>query len=241
MTTPDEQTPRDPGDEHIPIEPSQKRASEPGPESGPARRPVPPKDSVTEGMTEAELERIERESEPPPRKPRVRSASAEGEIPKNALGAPGRLGWRFPAGAGVMAIVAAVVLAWIYAPADTSGWRAALKQLIDAPLYAWVGVGAVLVAAHLQSRPFGGIHLVLARMTLAVGVFALLWQLAKLLVVEQELAPALRWPLAAIPGAFLYFFWTMYAYRLNREGAAMIGALHLAAWFVLFLFRLVAA
>jgi hypothetical protein len=236
MTTPDDHKPSDAGEEHIPIEPSRK----PEPPAEPERRPVPPKASVTEGMTEDELERIERESDPPPKKPRTKHTSADGEIPENALGAPGRLGWRFPLGAGVMAIIAAVVLAGMYPPADVKWWHAALKQLVDAPLYAWVGVGAVLLAAHLLSRPFGGVHLVLARMTFAVGVFALFWQLAKLLVVEQELAPALRWPLAAIPGAAFYFFWTMFAYRLERDGAAMIGALHLAAWFVLFLFRAVA-
>jgi|GEM_PF-5628593 len=234
---PDDHAPDDaPGEDHIPLEPSAPR---------PDRRPPPPEPrgsiagaSVTEGMGEDELEEIERDSEPRPKRPKP---PAEDEIPLNALGAPGRLGWRFPLGIGVAAIVAAVVLAAVHPPANASWWRAALKQLIDAPLYAWVGVGAVLVAAQIIQRPFGAVQYVLAHMTLAVGSFALLFQLANVFVISRELDPALTWPLGAVPGALIYVGWLMFGYRLDFTDASKIGALHLFAWFILFLFRAVAA
>ena len=139
------------------------------------------------------------------------------------------------------AIVAAVILAGAYHSASTSWWKSALRQLIDAPLYAWIGVGAVLAAGRVLERPFGGIQFVVARMTFAVGSFALLWQLAGVLIAEQELNNMLRWPLAAISGALIYAGWCLYCFRLDRQGLGILAGFHLFAWFVLWLFRAVAS
>jgi len=209
---------------NIPIEPSER----PKPTPPPPKRP-----SLTDDFSEEEIESIEREPEPK----KKRRLDPDADIPEDALAAPGRLGWRAPLLIGALAIVAAVVLAAIYHHEDVAWWRAALRQLIDAPLYAWIGVGALLAAAKLQERPFGAVHYAAARMTLAVGLFALIWQLAAVLVAEQQWPGALRWPIAAIPGAALYWLWSLYAFRLDRDGAAMLGVLHLLAWVVLWIFR----
>jgi len=218
---------------HIPLTPSERPTPSPGPT--PAERPAA-RSPLTEGFTEEEIEAIEREPESRPNSKKVR-LDPEADIPEDALAAPGRLGWRAPLVIGTLAIVAAVVLAAVYHRESVAWWRAALRQLIDAPLYAWIGVGALLAAARLQERPFGGVHYAAARMTLAVGLFALIWQLTAVLVFEQQWPGALRWPLAAIPGAAVYWLWTMYSFRLDREGAAMLGFLHLLAWVVLWIFR----
>lgn len=214
---------------HIPLTPSERPTPSPGPR--PSERPAA-QSSLTEGFTEEEIEAIERE----PEKKRTR-LDPDADIPEDALAAPGRFGWRAPLVLGTLAIVVAVVLAGIYHRESVAWWRAALRQLIDAPLYAWIGVGALLAAARLQERPFGGVHYAAARMILAVGLFALIWQLAAVLVFVQQWPGALRWPLAAIPGAAVYWLWTMYSFRLEREGAAMLGFLHLLAWVVLWIFR----
>ncbi len=212
-------------DADIPIDQSSRKA-----------KPVIDKPSLTEGMTEDEIESIERDEQPI--KPK-RKLAPEDEIPADALGAPGRFGWRVPAVAGVISIVIAVILAGVYHTASTPWWRAALHQLVDAPLYAWIGVGAVLAAARVLERPFGGIQFVVARMTFAVGSFALLWQLSGALIAEQGLSHMLRWPLAAISGSLIYSAWCLYSFRLDRQGLGILAGFHLFAWFVLWLFRAV--
>ena len=209
----------------IPVEPSAK------PEPAPKIDAAP----LTAGMSEDEIESIEREPEPPKKAPRA----PEPEIPEGALGAPGRLGWRVPLIVGGTAMVIAVVLAAVYPPAETAWWKSALKQLIDAPLYAWLGVGAVLVVSRLEERPFGGVHHVVGRMAMAVGLFALIWQSVRAVIMVQEFSTLLRWPAMAVLGGGVYMLWVMFSYRLDRRGAVMLGLIHLVAWFVLFLFRVV--
>ncbi len=229
--TDDEKKPEPQNSGEIELEPSEKM-------------PPPPKPAIsepplTEGMSEDEMESIERD-EPAPKKTK-RALPPDDEIPEGALGAPGRLGWRFPLIAGGAAILAAVIIAGIYPPADAPAWRAALRQLIDAPLYAWIGVGAVLATAQLTERPFGGVYFVLARMTFAVGVFALLWQLSAAIVSEQAWHNAVRWPMAAGAGAIFYALWCLFCFRLNRSEVGLLGGLHLLAWLVLWAFRQVSA
>jgi len=161
MTDPEKHTNDESG---IPLEPSEKKEQATGPAPAISEPPL------TEGMSEAELRAIEREETPPEKTKRpMRVTLMPDVIPATALGAPGRLGWRFPLIAGGAAILAAVVMAGVYAPDGTTWWSAALRQLIDAPLYAWVGVGAVLATSQLTERAFGGVYFVLARMIFAVG------------------------------------------------------------------------
>lgn len=230
-----ESDPKPDGGEHIPLEP----AESPKPPTSPA--PSISKPPLTQGMSEDEIEAIERE-ETPPKKPKksMRVSLVDEDIPEDALGAPGRLGWRFPLIAGAVAMLGAVVLAGVYASATTPWWKASLRQLIDAPLYAWVGVGALLAMAQLMERAFGSVYYVLARMAFAVGMFALLWQLAGAVVIEQSWHNAARWPMAALSGAIVYGLWCLYSFRMNRNELGMLAGLHLAGWMVLWVFRTVA-
>ena len=222
-------------EELIPLEPSHKPAPTPAPK--PVGRP-----SLTEGMSEEEIESIEREDAPAPKKKRdMRVSLQPDDIPESALGAPGRLGWRFPLIAGGAAMLIAVVMAGVYAPDGTPWWKESLRQLIDTPLYAWVGVGAVLASSQLTERAFGGVYFVLARMVFAVGVFALIWQIAGAVVVEQSWHHATHWPIAAFFGAGFYLLWCFYSFRLDRSEVGLLGGLHLLAWLVLWMFRQVGA
>ena len=135
----------------------------------------------------------------------------------------------------------AVIMAGVYAPDGTPWWKEALRQLIDAPLYAWVGVGAVLTTSQLTERAFGGVYFVLARMVFAVGVFALLWQIVGAIVIEQQWHHATHWPLAALAGAGFYVLWCLYSFRLDRSEVGLLGGMHLLAWLILWMFRQVGA
>lgn len=215
----------------IPIEPPEH-------EPAPTLAGRPP---VTAGMSEDELETIERDEGTPPdhEQSGVVESPPDGIAPE-AFGSPGRLGWRFPLIAGGAALLGAVVLAGVYPPAETAWWMASLRQLVDAPLYAWLGVGAVVIAARVEERPFGGIQFVGARMALAVGVFAFFWQLTHAVLVAEDWALWLRWPTAVVLGGGFYAAWLGWSFRLDRQGVSILGAVHLLAWFVLLLFRVVA-
>lgn len=202
------------------------------------RTPRVDRPSLLSDFTEDEVESIEVQADAVPAKKR-RSLDPDAEIPEGALGAPGRLGWRVPLVAGSIAMLAAVVFAAVYPPTEVARWKSALRQLVDAPLYAWIGVGAVLACARFLERPFGGIQYVVARMVFPVGVFVLFWQGSHALVVEQAWPAVVRWPIAVIPGAAVYYGWTRYSLRLDRSGAGILAGLHLVAWFVLVIFRAV--
>ncbi|RMH27813.1 MAG: hypothetical protein D6693_04705 [Planctomycetota bacterium] len=139
---------------------------------------------------------------------------------------PGRLGFRAPLIAGAVLAVSAATLSGVHA--DARPVLHAVATLLFAPVYAGIGVAAVMLTAALMEDRFGRLELAAARMLLAVGLADAAWHAGQ----TMELHAALRFLIGAGAGAGLYFLAVWWLFRLNRAVAALVGVTHLSLWLI---------
>lgn len=139
---------------------------------------------------------------------------------------PGRLGWKAPLGIGFALIIAAAVLSGVHAPSRSI--LHAIATLLYAPIYAGIGVAAVMTTAVLMEDRMGKLELAVGRMTLAVGLAILSWHIA----FGLGLGNPLPFLLGASVGGGLYFLTVWWTFSLNRTVATLLSLLHLSLWIV---------
>lgn len=136
----------------------------------------------------------------------------------------GRLGWKAPAIAGAVMLIAAAVLSGMHAEHRPIGHGVA--TLLFAPVFTGIGVAAVWLTAILMEERFGRLEHAAGRMLLAVAAVELPWHIAW----NLELANPLRFLLGAGVGAGLYYLIVWWMFSLTRTVALMVSLLHLALW-----------
>ncbi len=147
------------------------------------------------------------------------------------LSRPGWLTWQVLATVGGTTLVTAAVLAAVEASRlprpENPGWAprslvAAIKVLFSGPFYALLGVAALWIASLSLKRKLGDKRLAAARMFAAVGVFWLIVTIGPLVIGVA----LLEWIIGA--AAYILIVWS--SFRLSRNNAVLVGALHLALW-----------
>ncbi|MBL0922228.1 MAG: hypothetical protein IBJ10_08890 [Phycisphaerales bacterium] len=142
---------------------------------------------------------------------------------------PGFLTWQVFLTVGVTTLITASILAAVEASraprAEAGAWAprglvAALQTLAIGPLSALLGVLALWIAGRTLSRPLGDKRLAFARMLAAVGVVALIATLGPLVIGVA----LVEWAIAA--AVYILVVWA--SFRLPRNGALLVAALHLA-------------
>lgn len=141
---------------------------------------------------------------------------------------PGRFGWKAPAIIGAALIVVAAVLSGMHADQRAIGH--AFATLLFAPVYAGVGVAAVMLAAILMEQKFGRLEIAAGRMVLAVALVDVSWHAAH----NLDMPNALQFLLGAGVGAGLYYLAIWWFFRLNRTVAGLLTLLHAALWLVFY-------
>ncbi len=139
---------------------------------------------------------------------------------------PGRLGWQAPTIAGLVLIVAAAALSGAHAEQRAIGH--AIATLLYGPVYAGLGVAAVMLTAFFMEQKIGRLEHAVGRMLLAVGLAGVCWHGAFLL----EVPNALRFFIGAGAGAGLYYLVIWLLFRLDRVVAGLLMALHAAVWLI---------
>lgn len=165
--------------------------------------------------------------EPPGKSEKV-AVVVRGDEP---LSRPGWLTWQVLATIGGTTLVTAAVLAAVEASRlprpENPGWAprglvAAFRVLLSGPFYALLGVAALWIASLSLKRKLGDKRLAGARMFAAVGVFWLIVTIGPLVIGVA----LLEWIIGA--AAYILIVWA--SFRLSRNNAILVGALHLALW-----------
>lgn len=170
---------------------------------------------------------------PPAPKPRgakaVLASTLEGEAGDKPAEKPdlvraGKLGWKIPALLAGATIVSAATLAGVNA--EKSWGKAVLSVLLYAPIWTGLGLIAALATAKMQERRIGSVAVVAARMGLAVGAFALVFNVAH----SVELVQWMRFILAALLGVGIYFLLLLVLFDVRPEEATMLAVAHALLW-----------
>lgn len=137
---------------------------------------------------------------------------------------PGRLGWKAAAILGAVFTVVASVLSGMHAAHHPI--LHGLATFLYAPVFAGLGVAAVMLAAILLEDRFGKLEYAAGRMLLAIGLVELAWHAAG----NLDIANALRGLLGVGVGAGLYFLVVWWTFALTRQAAMLVSLLHLVLW-----------
>lgn len=161
-------------------------------------------------------------------KPKVGTVEVEepGSDAEKFFVKPGRFGWQAPVIAGLALIVTAAILSGVHAEQRAIGRGVA--TLLYGPIYAGLGVAAVMLTAFFLEQKLGRLEHAVGRMLVAVGAAGVCWHAAYLLDVPN----ALRFFIGAGAGAGLYYLIIWLTFRLDRAIAGMLMTLHLAVWLV---------
>ncbi len=139
---------------------------------------------------------------------------------------PGRFGWQAPTLAGTVLIVAAAALSGMHADQRAIGHGVA--TLLYGPVYAGLGVAAVMLTAFFMEQKIGRLEHAVGRMLLAVGLAGVCWHGAFLL----EVPNVLRFFIGAGAGAGLYYLVVWLLFRLDSAVAGLLMALHATVWLI---------
>lgn len=139
---------------------------------------------------------------------------------------PGRLGWKAPLIVGGVLIIIASVLSGMNA--SSRPILHAIATFLYAPVYAGIGVAAVMTTAILMEQRFGKLEFAVGRMMLAVGLAELSWHIAWSLGLANPL-PSL---IGLGAGSGLYFLIVWWTFSLNRTVATLLSLLHLSLWVI---------
>jgi len=139
---------------------------------------------------------------------------------------PGRLGFRAPFFAGAILVLLAAILSGVHA--DTRPILHAVATFLFAPVYAGIGVAAVMITAVLMEDRFGRLELAAARMFLAVGIADAAWHAGQTIDAHS----AVRFLAGGVLGAGLYFAVVWWFFRLNRTVASLVAILHVSLWLI---------
>lgn len=131
--------------------------------------------------------------------------------------------WKLWAGIGAVSLVAALVLAAVYAPRAPVGH--ALLVIYNGLLHTGTGVAALLVGGVFLERRFGSVELAAARMFAAVGAFLLVFHLPIDLLTDAKLEEV-------VLGTLAYLLVVWLSFQLSRTALMVVVGAHFGLWFV---------
>ncbi len=158
--------------------------------------------------------------------PRLASFKGEGD---GVFSEPSKLPWQALAIGGLIALGAAAAMAGMNV--DAAKIRAVLKVLVYGPLITSIGVGAVIVTAKVVEDEVGRLDFGAARMLLAVGGFALMYQLGQMV----ETHALVQFLIGAVLGIGVYYLTIWLSFSLDVGVAVLLGGMHFVLWLLFIL------